>query len=78
MRWEGAPEIHPRGGCSTKLLVSGDGGAGGHSCPTSPRSSGGRSKSFHPHEAHPIPGPDLHPWPPPHLPAIAMETWMMP
>lgn len=34
-------------------------------------------ESLHPHEAQPLPGPDLGPWPPPHLSAIAMETWVM-
>lgn len=35
------------------------------------------SKSLHPHEAQPLPGPDLGPWPAPPLSAVAMETWVM-
>lgn len=37
---------------------------------------GGR-RSLCPHEAQLLPRPDLHPWPLPHLSAIAMETWVM-
>lgn len=32
------------------------------------------SRSLRPQEAQPFPGPDLHPGPPPHLPAVTMET----
>lgn len=41
------------------------------------RSGQGGSRSLSSHEAQPLPRPDLHPWPLPHLPTVAMKTWVM-
>lgn len=43
----------------------------------SSRSAWEVSKSLQSHEAQPLPGSDLGPWPPPHLSAVAMETRVM-
>lgn len=43
----------------------------------SSRSAWKVSKILQSDEAQPLPGPDLGPWPPPHLSAVAMETRVM-
>lgn len=60
-------------------LASGgaEGPVGGLLIPVSPRSDGGRNRSLYLQETQPLPRSDLYPWPPPHLPAIAMETSVM-